>query len=199
MSTEEIAELLASYTTLQQSHDSLQQSHDTLRESYEQLSRQVAWFKRQLFGRKSEQRITDAERRQLTLGERPQAEEPEGASIEVPAHRRRRRIVGTAEEEKLRFDASVPVEEILLEPEGWDEAERGFDAVAGAAAKEMDEAFRTYYRAGDRLQSGLVDTASRLFSGRWSEPGELMNETWESLDRTRARVQEALAEDKAET
>jgi len=82
---------------------------------------------------------------------------------------------------------------------GWDDAERGFDAVAGAAAREMDEAIRTYYRAGDRLQSGLVDTASRLFSGRWSEPGAVMNEAWESLDRTRARVQEALAEDEAET
>ena len=82
---------------------------------------------------------------------------------------------------------------------GWDEAERGFDAVAAAAAKEMDEGIRTYYRAGDHLQSGLVDTASRLFSGRWSQPGEVMNEAWESLDRTRARVQEALAEDKAET
>ncbi|HEX9735751.1 MAG TPA: hypothetical protein VGG06_27645 [Thermoanaerobaculia bacterium] len=80
---------------------------------------------------------------------------------------------------------------------GWDEAERGFDAIAAAAAKEMDEALRTYYRAGDRLQAGLVDTASRLFSSRWSEPGELMNETWESLDRTRARVQEALAEEEA--
>ena len=124
MSTEEVAELLASNATLQRSHESLQQSHHTLRESYAELSRQVEWFKRQLFGRKSERRITDAERSQLTLGEMPKIEEPEGASIEVPAHRRRRHVVGTTEEERLRFDASVPVEEILLEPEGWDEAER---------------------------------------------------------------------------
>lgn len=80
---------------------------------------------------------------------------------------------------------------------GWDEAEHGFDAVSGAAAGEMEETLRTYYRAGDNLQSGLVDTVSRLFSGRWSQPGEVLNEAWESLDRTRARVQEALAEEEA--
>ncbi|MFQ5352605.1 MAG: IS66 family transposase [Candidatus Binatia bacterium] len=103
MSTEEVAALLA---------------------SYEDLSRQLEWFKRELFGRKSERRIRDADGRQLTLGELPEAEEPDKGEIEVPAHRRRRRNEGTTETEKVRFDPSVPVKEIVVEPEGWDESER---------------------------------------------------------------------------
>ncbi|MFH1279357.1 MAG: IS66 family transposase [Candidatus Eisenbacteria bacterium] len=110
MNREEVAALLA--------------AHHTLQESYEELTRQVAWLKRQLFGRKSERRICDAEGRQLTLGELPESEAVDGAEIEVPAHRRRRRILGEEEDPKLRFDSSVPVEEIVLPPEGWDEAER---------------------------------------------------------------------------
>ncbi len=103
MSTEEVAELLA---------------------SHEELSQQLEWLKRQLFGRKSERRICDSDGRQLTLGELSRAEELDNAVIEVPAHRRRRRNVGTAVKEKLRFDPSVPVQEIVLQPEGWDEADR---------------------------------------------------------------------------
>ena len=69
---------------------------------------------------------------------------------------------------------------------GWDRARQSLDAVSHAAAREMGEAVRSYYKAGDRFQSGLVDTAARLFSDSWYEPGQLMNEVWESLDRTEA-------------
>jgi len=103
MSTEEVAELLA---------------------SHEELSQQVDWLKRQLFGRKSERRLCDAEGRQLTLGELPEGEESDRSEIEVGAHRRRQRNEGTAEDPKIRFDRSVPVKEIVIEPPGWDEAER---------------------------------------------------------------------------
>ena len=121
MSTEEVAELLASHHSLEQSHHSLDQSHRSLQESYAELARQLEWFKRELFGRKSERRICDPEGRQLTLGELPDAEAVDGGEIEVPAHRRRRRNEGTAEDQKVRFDPSVPVEEIVLQPENWDE------------------------------------------------------------------------------
>jgi len=124
MSTEEVAELLASHALLQQSHDSLEQSHRSLREEFEDLSRQLEWFKRELFGRKSERRIRDGDGRQLTLGELPKAVESDSAEIEVGAHRRRRRNEGVAEDPKVRFDSSVPVEEMVVEPEGWDEAKR---------------------------------------------------------------------------
>ena len=110
MGEEEVAELLA--------------SHHTLKESYEEQSRQLEWFKRQLFGRKSERRLCDVDGRQLTLGELPAAEEPDKGEIEVPAHHRRLRNEGTTETQKVRFDPSVPVQEIVIEPAGWDEAER---------------------------------------------------------------------------
>lgn len=81
---------------------------------------------------------------------------------------------------------------------GWDDATRELDGVSRAAAHEMGDTLRSYYRAGDRLQSGLVDSVARLFEGTWSEPGKRMDELWQSLDRTRARVQEALNEEDEE-
>ena len=114
MSKKEVAGLLAA-------HDSLKNTHDSLKHSHDDLARQVAWFKRQLFGRKSERRICDADGRQLTLGEIPEAEVTDRPQIEVPAHNRHRRNTGDTEDHTLRFDPSVPVEEIVLKPENWDE------------------------------------------------------------------------------
>ena len=37
--------------------------------SHEEQRRQLEWFKRQLFGEKSERRLVDAEERQMYLGE----------------------------------------------------------------------------------------------------------------------------------
>lgn len=82
---------------------------------------------------------------------------------------------------------------------GWDEAERGLDTVRGAAEREIQDTLKPYYRAGNYLQEGFLDTVERFFKGTWSEPGKLMNETWETLDRTRARVREALAEEEETT
>ena len=110
MSHEEVAELLA--------------AHHSLKQSYDELAQQVAWFKRQLFGSKSERRICDSEGRQLTLGELPPAEGTDPPTIEVPAHRRRRSTHENSEDHKLRFDASVPVEEIVLGDRDQDEAHR---------------------------------------------------------------------------
>ena len=101
MSREEILALL-------QAHRELQQSHD-------ELLRQVEWFKRQLFGPKSERRLFDPEGRQLTLGELYRSEATP-VEIQVPAHRRRRAdpIDARSEDHELRFDPTVPVEEIVV-------------------------------------------------------------------------------------
>jgi transposase len=107
---------------------SLLKAHRELQESYAELTRQVEWFKRQLFGSKSERRVFDPEGRQLSLGEMLRREAVEAPRIEVPAHSRRR-SGGDGEkpdEEPVRFDSSVPVEEILLpnpELEGKDLSE----------------------------------------------------------------------------
>ena len=91
MSQEEIVALLASHLELQRSHDD--------------LARQVEWFRRQLFGTKSERRLVDAEGLQLTLGGLLRAEAAAVVEIEIAGHRRRRTTTeGNTEHESLSFD-----------------------------------------------------------------------------------------------
>lgn len=89
-------------------------SHRQLTERNQELMRQLEWFKQQLFGSKSERRRVDPEGHQLSLGEWGQAER--GSEITVAEHRRRsrKRPVTDGEEGGLRFDDSVPVEEIRI-------------------------------------------------------------------------------------
>jgi transposase len=88
----------------------------SLLKAHDELARQVEWFRRQLFGPKSERRLWGSENHQLTLGELYRSEVAETPQIEVPAHRRRRRdpIEKGAEDQALRFDPSVPVKEIQV-------------------------------------------------------------------------------------
>jgi transposase len=83
----------------------------------EALTQQVEWFKRQLFGSKSERRPELSEVRQMFLGEWVQSK-PAESTITVPEHRRRtsvRRDDGDETDDSgLRFDPSVPVEEIRV-------------------------------------------------------------------------------------
>jgi len=90
-------------------------SHQQLVARNDELNRQLEWFKRQLFGSKSERRLVDAEGRQLWLGELQAQDSPTPeAGIPVAEHQRRRRQPEEANEGGLRFDDSVPVEEIRL-------------------------------------------------------------------------------------
>lgn len=84
----------------------------------EEVEQQLRWFKKQLFGTKSERRILQADPSQLSLGEglsekTPSEEEP---ATEVRGHGRRTPRGKKAQEEPgLRFDDSVPMETILTE------------------------------------------------------------------------------------
>src|SRR5262245_60981418 len=85
------------------------------------LKRQVEWFQRQLFGRKSEKRLHEPDPDQLTLAgmfTTPVAptDRPPPPTETVKAYQRRFRLSGTelADESELRFDDSVPVQEIVL-------------------------------------------------------------------------------------
>jgi len=85
------------------------------------LKRQVAWFQRQLFGRKSEKRLRAPDPTQLPLAGMlttplAPADQPPPPTETVNAYQRRVRFTGTdvADESELRFDASVPVQEIRL-------------------------------------------------------------------------------------
>ncbi len=91
-------------------------SHQQLFARNEELSRQLEWFKRQLFGSKSERRVVDADGRQLWLGEAEAQDGPASeASVTVAEHQRRRgKPAEETDEGGLRFDESVPVEEIRI-------------------------------------------------------------------------------------
>jgi transposase len=85
------------------------------------LKRQVEWFQRQLFGRKSERRLREPDPHQLSLSglltpPLPPADQPPPPSETVNAYQRRVRFAGAdlPEERDLRFDNSVPVQDILL-------------------------------------------------------------------------------------
>ena len=81
----------------------------------QELTRQLDWFKRQMFDSKSERRFVDPDGRQLALGEWKQQDAP-GVEITVAEHQRRSRKQPRkdSEEDGLRFDESVPVEEIRV-------------------------------------------------------------------------------------
>jgi hypothetical protein len=95
--------------------------HRALQEQNAALKRQVAWFQRQLFGRKSEKRLREPDPDQLSLAGMltapvAPADQPPPPTETVNAYQRRLRLAGTdlSEESDLRFDSSVPVQDILL-------------------------------------------------------------------------------------
>ena len=92
-----------------------------LQEENAVLKRQVVWFQRQLFGRKSEKRLREPDPEQLTLAGMlttplSVADQPPPPTETVNAYQRRVRFTGTEgqDEGELRFDDSVPVQEIVL-------------------------------------------------------------------------------------
>jgi len=94
-----------------------------LLKAHHELKQRLTWFERQLFGTKSERRLIDDQGRQLTLGEIRASEAVEWTTVEVPGHRRRKSDAKAGDDHELRFDASVPVEEIVVgeakDPETW--------------------------------------------------------------------------------
>lgn len=92
-----------------------------LEEQNAALKRQVAWFQRQLFGRKSEKRLREPDPDQLSLAGMltapiAPADHPPPPTETVNAYQRRLRLTGTdlPDESELRFNDSVPVHEIVL-------------------------------------------------------------------------------------
>lgn len=115
----------------------LLESQRELREQNAALQRQVEWFKRQLFGRKSERRVREPDPQQLSLSGLltppvPPADRPPPLTETVKAYQRRMRFAAAdrPEESKLRFDSSVPVQEILLtNPEVADLPPEAYDVI----------------------------------------------------------------------
>jgi transposase len=97
------------------------QEQERLQARNTELQRQNDWFKRQLFGRKSERRLREPDLQQLALGlalAAPDPAEPPPPPTEtVKSYQRRAPFTALAtgpDESGLRFDASVPVEVITV-------------------------------------------------------------------------------------
>lgn len=83
------------------------------------LQRQVAWFQRQLFGKKSEQRIFDSPMQDTLSGLFPEEDKPVKAdkTVTIAEHtRKKKQLAGTPDDSGLRFNENeVPVKEINIE------------------------------------------------------------------------------------
>ena len=90
----------------------------TLTAQREQLAQQVEWFKRQLFGRKSERRLVEPNPDQPLLnGFETEPSAATDVATETVTYQRRKpkhRDDSCVTEQGLRFDASVPIETIQL-------------------------------------------------------------------------------------
>ena len=90
----------------------------TLEREKGSLEQEVAWFRKQIFGRKSERRLCSTASHQLSLGELTEVEKPPPPSETVRAYQRRFKKEASLFDEDtsgLRFDNSVPVETIPVE------------------------------------------------------------------------------------
>jgi transposase len=124
---------------------SLLVSHQDITRRFEALQQQLDWFKRQLFGAKSERHVSLDESRQLTLGEMAVPEAEPAPSVEVPAHRRTKAQAEAPDEGKLRFDDSVPVVRCELP--------------ADIPEDQLDQ----YERIGEKINRLLAQTPGQFF------------------------------------
>jgi hypothetical protein len=97
----------------------LMQENAQLREDIRELKHQLAWFKKQMFGSKSEQRIIDNPHQHSLLTE-PTQTLREPPTVTVPAYERgtpkKQRADDCVTDAGLRFGPEVPVQVVRLEP-----------------------------------------------------------------------------------
>ncbi|MEW8057387.1 MAG: IS66 family transposase [Candidatus Thiodiazotropha sp.] len=87
-----------------------------LKQQIQTLQQQLDWFKRQLFGRKSEKRLAQSAD-QLDIGllfDQPTTDLPAPATEQITYTRKKQRQDNCVTDQGLRFDDSVPVEVIEL-------------------------------------------------------------------------------------
>jgi transposase len=123
LSKEEIISLLSR-------NQELTERNRELLERNEEMKVELEWYKNQLFGERSEKRLAVSDPRQLSLGEQFTDSKPPAPEVTVKEYKRKKRrkepLEGSPDDSGLRFDPSVPVEEIEVpnaEIEGLSEDE----------------------------------------------------------------------------
>jgi transposase len=109
-----------SYAQLQAAYSVLEQEHRATRQQLEALQQQLVWFKRQLFGRKSEKRLIDDDKQTgLLFDALPEAEAPPATEQISYTRRKGSKDRGqSVTDSGLRFTEDVPVEVIeVRDPE----------------------------------------------------------------------------------
>ncbi len=133
--------------------DRLQAQNVQLQEQVHALKHQLDWFKRQLFGEKSEKRLKEINPDQLSIGEllpkvAPIPEDQPKQKISYTRGKNHKNSLdGSPSDSGLRFDETVPVQEIKLSaPELSGEDADEYEVVSS----------KTTYRLGQRPGSYVV-------------------------------------------
>ena len=114
-----VAEMVREQASSAAREAQLRREHAELLSENIDLKAQLDWFKRQLFGERSERRLALDDPRQLSLGETLSAEVPAATETVKSYERRVRppREEAADAETLLRFNESVPVETIEVLPD----------------------------------------------------------------------------------
>ena len=80
--------------------------------------------------------------------------------------------------------------DLLTPKSGLRTAAEAMDGVSHAAERSLGGIADDLYRAGDHLQSGVVDAAWDLASGSWTRPDESVKKAWRTLDRSWSQAME---------
>jgi len=148
-----VSDSIETVAALQRINTDLRQQVRDFSHQVESLQQQLDWFKRQLFGSKSEKRLSEVPSGQLSIADTltdipPLPETVQTQSIRYErAKNHKHQLDGTPEDSGLRFDATVPVQEIALSaPE-----------LSGPDADHYEViSTKTSYRLGQRPGSYVV-------------------------------------------
>ncbi len=109
----------------------LQQENAALKAQLQSLQQQLDWFKKQIFGSKSEKRLIEPPPGQSTLFDslvgnegQPCEIQPKAEEITYTRHKGKQRDEACVTDHGLRFDGDVPIERIELPPAGLNDDNR---------------------------------------------------------------------------
>lgn len=146
LSHEEIVQLLVFQGQLADQNHQLADQNKSLSSRIDELKSQLDWLKQQVFGTKSERRAVDPLPEQNSLGELANPEPTkEDSGITIAEHSRRKRKESDEESSHLRFDDSVPVEEIRVPHPEYDAAPEKYEIISEKVTHRLAQRPGSYF------------------------------------------------------